>query len=220
MTVEIWSDILCPFCYIGKRQFELALEQFEHKDEVEVVLKSFELNPNSPVRYDHDNMHQMLAQKLGVSVEQAKSMNARVSAMAASVGLHYDMDHSHPTNSFDAHRVSHLADTSQQKSEMIDKIYKAHFCDATHIGDRENLTRLAVEIGIDRSRVEAVLNSEEFSAEVRAEESEAQSLGISGVPFFVFNRKYGVSGAQGVETFLRTLNTVADEEKSEKSVEA
>lgn len=214
MTVEIWSDILCPFCYIGKRQFEQALAKFEHKDDVQVELKSFELNPNAPVRYEHDNMHEMLARKLGVSPEQARGMNQRVTGMAADVGLTYDLDHAHPTNSFDAHRLAQLAAKTGLKSKMVDRLYNAHFSEATHIGDHENLAKLAVEVGLDRTEVESLLKSDSFAAEVREEESEAESLGITGVPFFVFNRKYGVSGAQGVETFLKTLAAVAEEERS------
>lgn len=211
MKVEIWSDLLCPFCYIGKRKFEGALEQFAHRNEVEVVWRSFELMPDA-ARESSQDMHTMLAAKLGGDRARAKAMNDHVTAQAATVGLAYDLDHAHPTNSFDAHRLIHLAADHGLQDAAKERLLAAHFTEAQHLGRRDTLQGLAAEIGLDTGEVADVLEGDAYTAAVRADETEARALGINGVPFFVIDRKYGISGAQPSEVFLEALQTIWAEE--------
>lgn len=204
MKVEIWSDMVCPFCYIGKRRFEAALEQFPQRADVEVIYKSFELDPNA-MRDPGKNMHALLAEKYGMSMEQAKAANENVSNQAKSVGLTYRFDTMIPTNSFDAHRLTHLAAKHGKMTEMTEAVLQAYFTDSKHIADAKTLTDLAVGIGLDKAEVTQALSSDAFGGEVRSDEQEAHQLGINGVPFFVLNRKYAVSGAQPTEVFLQAL---------------
>ncbi|CAG7630090.1 hypothetical protein PAESOLCIP111_03166 [Paenibacillus solanacearum] len=204
MKVEIWSDFACPFCYIGKRRFEAALEQFPQRAEVEVVYRSFELDPNAPVSVDHD-VHQMLAGKYGMSREQAIDMNRNVVEQAAALGLAYHMDTLVLTNTFDAHRLAQYAAVHGKLTPMTERLLKAYFTDSLHLGDRETLAGLAAEVGLDRDDVLHMLESGAFADEVRADEQDAAALGIRAVPFFVIDRKFGVSGAQPGEVFLQAL---------------
>lgn len=212
MRVEIWSDIVCPFCYIGKRRYEEALAQLGCRDEVETVYRSFELDPNAPVSSNRD-LHDSLAAKFGISREQAKSMNDNVSDQARSVGLTYNLDEAKPTNTFDAHRLTHLAATHGKMVEMTERLFKAYFTEGKHIGDRQVLAELAAEVGLDPAEVSEALNGTHYSDEVRADEREAAQLGVRGVPFFVINRKYAVSGAQPTEVFIRALEKARSEEQ-------
>lgn len=205
MKVEIWSDIMCPFCYIGKRRFEAALEQFEGKEEVEIVYRSFELDPHAE-RDIEESVHEMLARKYNMPVEQAKSMNANVAAQAQSLGLDYQFDTMKLTNTFDAHRLIHFAAQFGKMEQMKERLLKAYFTDSLHVGDKETLVTLAAEIGLDADAALKMLESDEFADRVRADEQAAAKLGIRGVPFFVIDRKYGVSGAQPSEVFLEALN--------------
>jgi predicted DsbA family dithiol-disulfide isomerase len=204
MKVEIWSDFLCPFCYIGKRQFEQGLAQFAHQDEVEIEFKSFELDPNAPYEPEGD-MHELLASKYSMSIEKAKAINADLTEKAAAVGLTYHFDTMIPTNSFDAHRLTHFAGTLGLREKMSERLFRAYFTDSKHIGDKKVLLELAIEVGLPEDATAALLAGEAFSAEVRAEEQEGSRLGIQGVPFFVINRKYGVSGAQSSDVFADVL---------------
>jgi len=212
MKVEIWSDIVCPFCYIGKRRYEEALAQLDYRDEVETVYRSFELDPNAPVKSDRD-LHESLAAKFGISREQAKSMNDNVTEQARSVGLTYNLDQAVPTNTFDAHRLTHLAAKHGKMVEMTERLFKAYFTEGKHIGDRQVLVELAEDIGLDAAEVTEALDRSSYSDEVRADEREAAQLGIQGVPFFVINRKYAVSGAQPTEVFIRALEKARSEEQ-------
>jgi predicted DsbA family dithiol-disulfide isomerase len=211
MKVEIWSDLLCPFCYIGKRKFETALADFAHRDEVEVVWRSFELMPDA-ARESEQDMHAMLAAKLGGNRARAEAMNAHVTNQAAAVGLAYDLDRAHPTNSFDAHRLIHLAADHGLQDAAKERLLAAHFTEAQHLGRRDTLQELATEIGLDTQEVADVLAGDAYAAAVRADEAEARALGINGVPFFVINRKYGISGAQPSEVFLEALQTIWGED--------
>ncbi|MEF3305942.1 DsbA family oxidoreductase [Paenibacillus sp. GYB003] len=211
MKVEIWSDFVCPFCYIGKRRFEQALERFEHRGGVEVVYRSFELDPRAK-RDPAGDIHDMLAAKYGMNREQAKAMNANVGEQARTVGLAYRFDTMKPTNTFDAHRLAHWAGRHGKAEIMTERLLKAYFTDSAHIGDRETLARLAAEVGLDREEAGRMLAGEEGEADVRADEREAQTLGVRGVPFFVINRKYAISGAQSADLFLDTLIKAWDEE--------
>lgn len=206
MKVEIWSDYVCPFCYIGKRRFEQGLEKFEHKDKVDVVFKSFELDPHIE-RDGNPNVIDMLMAKYGMSREQAIENTNNLTQQAKAVGLDYQMDRTIQTNTFDAHRLTHFAAKYGKHIEMTERLLKAHFVDALHVGDRETLVNLAVEVGLERAEAERVLDSGDYEKEVRADQLEAQQLGVRGVPYFVLNRKYAISGAQPSEVFLEALQT-------------
>ncbi|MFD0617245.1 DsbA family oxidoreductase [Paenibacillus sp. GCM10027629] len=210
MKVEIWSDYQCPFCYMGKRQFEEALKQFPHQDAIEIVFKSFELDPNAPVE-PKETIDEMLASKYGMSIEQAKAMNSDVAARAAEVGLTYVFDEMKPLNSFTVHRLTHFAATRGLQQQLTERLFAAYFTESKSLGDMETLLTLAVEVGLDREEASAVLASDDFANEVRADEQEGSRLGVQGVPFFVFNRRYAVSGAQSQDVFRDVLQKAWDE---------
>ncbi|MGG0823250.1 DsbA family oxidoreductase [Paenibacillus turicensis] len=214
MKIEIWSDFVCPFCYIGKRRFEQGLNNFEHKDEVEIVFKSFELMPH----FGKDlgkSIHQVISDEKGIPIEQAKSMHAQLTAQANELGLDYQFDTMIPTNTLNAHRMTHFAAKSGKMVEMSERIFKAYFVESKHIGDFDTLASLAEEVGLDREQALQMLNSDQFTAEVKADEQEAANIGVQGVPFFVINRKYAVSGAQPPHVFTEVLNQVWEETKAE-----
>ena len=204
MQVEIWSDVVCPWCYIGKRRFEAALANFKQRDQVEVVWKSFELDPHAPSTSE-DTLNQMLARKYGMSEEKAAAANQRVSTLAAQEGLDYHLDQAHPGNTFDAHRLIHFAASRGLQGEMKERLMHAYFSEGQPIGDRETLVKLGAEVGLDAAEARAVLAGSAYSDEVNADKREASLLGISGVPFFVIDEKYGISGAQPTELFQQAL---------------
>jgi predicted DsbA family dithiol-disulfide isomerase len=203
MKVDIWSDVRCPFCYIGKRKFELALEKFPYKDKVEVEWHSFELDPNTETRPDIDSAD-YLAQKKGQTREWALQMNANVSNIAAEVGLNFNIDKAVVANSFNAHRLIQLAKSMGLDNQIEELLFIAYFIDGKNI-DEKAVTEIGVTAGLEKIAVEGMLNGFDFSNEVRADEQIAQQIGISGVPFFVFDQKLAVSGAQPPETFLGAL---------------
>ncbi|WHX90160.1 DsbA family oxidoreductase [Peribacillus simplex] len=211
MKVEIWSDYQCPFCYIGKRRFEEALKQFENKAQVEVSFRSFELNPEAE-RDINMSQNEMLAKKYGMSHADVEANNQNLTQQAKELGLEYHLDKVVLTNSFDAHRLMHFAESKGKENEMNELLFKAYFTEGKHIGDHAILVNLAEEAGLDKSEAEAMLAGTAFTAEVRGDEQEGSQLGITGVPFFVINRKYGISGAQPTEAFLDTLKKVWAEE--------
>jgi len=204
VKVEIWSDVVCPWCFIGKRRFETALDRFEHRADVEVEFRSFELNPNAESQPE-GSLEEALARKYGVSLEQARAMNARVMDAAAGEGLQYRFDIARRGNTFDAHRLIHLAAADGLQAAMKERLMAAYFMEGRAIGDRDTLVELAGEVGVDPGRARAALDSDEYADDVRADEREAAELGITGVPFFVINRRYGVSGAQPPEVMLKAL---------------
>lgn len=204
MKVQIWSDVVCPYCYIGKREFENALAQFEHKDKVEVEWKSFELDREAPLR-SPDDMYDHLAKKYGRTREQAKEMVSGVVERARTVGLEYDMDKAIMGSSFDAHRLIQFAKTKGKGAEAEERLFKAHFVLGEHIGDRAKLKEIAEEIGLEGEEVAAMLESDAYTEAVHMDEYEAQQIGVRGVPFFVLDDKYAVSGAQPSEHFLGAL---------------
>ncbi|MFT7029707.1 MAG: putative DsbA family dithiol-disulfide isomerase [Marinoscillum sp.] len=204
MKVEIWSDVVCPFCYIGKRRFEEALARFGGKEEVEIEWKSFQLNPQT-VSNPNISSHQNLANHKGISVEQATDMANQVTEMASNVGLSFDFDKAVVANTFNAHRLLHFSKAHGKQNELKERLLKAYFEKGENIDDKASLITIAEEVGLDKQAVQDFLNSDELAMEVKADIHEAQSLSIHGVPFFVFNRKYGISGAQPVEAFLQTL---------------
>ncbi|MEA1854178.1 DsbA family oxidoreductase [Cytobacillus kochii] len=212
MKVEIWSDIACPFCYIGKRKFEHALDGFNQKDEVEVVYKSFQLDPNAP-QNTTETMNQMLAKKYGQSVEQVEQMQKQVTVQANEVGLDYHLNDAKMTNTLDAHRLIHLAKEKGKMSEMKEQLLKSYFVEGKHVGEIESLVDIAAAVGLDKEEVTSVLASDQYKKEVEADMQEGVQLGVQGVPFFVFNRKYAVSGAQPSNVFSEVLTKVIEEEK-------
>lgn len=204
MEVKIWSDVRCPFCYIGKRKFETALAAFAHKDEVKITWKSFELDPDLQTVADI-NIYEYFSKAKGIPQEQAVDMFNNVTQVAAEVGLDFKLDQSVVANSFKAHRVIQLAKTLNLGDEIEEALFRIHFMEGKNIDDEQVLTETAKNIGISASAVQSLFNGDDFDAEVRIDQLEAQRIGIRGVPFFVFDDKYAVSGAQAPEIFLQTL---------------
>ena len=205
MRVEIWSDVVCPWCYIGKRRFEQALATFPHRDQVEVVWRSFELDPTAPTERT-GNYAVMLATKYGVPVTKGQEMIDTMTAAAAEDGLDFRFDRARVGNTFDAHRLLHLAAQHRLQDALKERLLRATFTEGEPIGDRDVLIRLASDIGLDRGEAGTALSSHRYADEVRADEQDAQRFGISGVPFFVIDRKYGVSGAQPAELLRQILD--------------
>ena len=212
MKVEIWSDLVCPWCYIGKRRFEAALERFAHRDAVEVVWRSFELDPSTP-RTATGTVTEYLAAKYGISVERAAAMNAQVTDLAAAEGLDYHLDRARHYNTFDAHRLEHLAVDQGVGHAVTERLLKAYFEEGRALGDPATLVATAAEAGLDPDAAREVLAGDRYADAVRGDEALARELGISGVPFFVFEEKYGVSGAQPAELLLQALQQVWEESK-------
>jgi predicted DsbA family dithiol-disulfide isomerase len=205
MKIEIWSDVVCPWCYIGKRRFESALAQFSHRDDVEVMWRSFELDPSAPALRTGDNAER-LAAKYGMSQQQAIDSQDRLTQMAAQEGLAFRFDLSQSGNTFDAHRLLHLAAEHGLQDEVKERLFRAYFSEGEPIGDAAALVRLVADVGLPSAEAQAVLASDKYAEDVRAEEREATELGITGVPFFVVDRRYGVSGAQPAEVLLEVLD--------------
>ena len=204
MQIEVWSDVICPWCYIGKRRLEMALADFAQRDKVQVTYRSFELDPDSPRQLD-GTLEEKLAHKYRVSLQEAAAMNARVSAVAKEAGLDYHLSTARPGNTFDAHRLLHFADSRQLGDRATERIMHAYFSESFPVGDRAALARLAPEFGIPEADALAMLESNEYSDAVRADEARAAGFGIGGVPFFVIDEKVGISGAQPVEVFAKAL---------------
>lgn len=207
MKVEIWSDILCPFCYIGKRRFERALKSFD--GEVEVIWKSFQLDPDLKTN-PNQNVSEMLAEKKGWTIEYARDANKHVTEMARGEGLNYVMDQAVVANSFDAHRLIQYAKTKGKGDETQEALFRAYFTEGKNIAAITTLISLASSVGLDEKDVEKMLLSNEFTLEVNADIREAQMIGVTGVPFFVADRKYALSGAQHADTFLQFLQKSAE----------
>ena len=204
MDVEIWSDVVCPWCYIGKRRFEHALAAFEHSGEVNVRWRSFQLDPNAPAASEGDPVER-LAVKYGLTRAAAEAAQARVTANAATEGLDFRLDTARSGNTFDAHRLIHYAHSGGKQDSMKERLMAAYFVEGAAIGEREVLTRLAVEVGLDELAVRTMLDGDAYAADVRHDELEARQLGITGVPFFVLDRAFGVSGAQPSDVMLAAL---------------
>ncbi len=214
MRIDIWSDVVCPWCYIGKRRFESALAEFPHASEVDVVWHSFELDPTAERSTDVPPAER-LAAKYGLTVEQAQQANDKLTVTAADEGLEFHLDEARSGNSFDAHRLLHLAADSGSgqglQGQLKERLLRAYFTERVAIGDPAELARLAVEVGLDADAVQRVLGSDEYAEDVRADEAQAHTYGISGVPFFVVDDKYGISGAQPSELFSQALTQAWDE---------
>jgi predicted DsbA family dithiol-disulfide isomerase len=206
MRVEIWSDIACPWCYVGKARFEKGLAAFAHRDEVEVVHRSFELDPGR-AKGDTALVVDMLATKYGRTREEARSMEENVASNARSEGLGYRIDGRDHGSTFDIHRLLHLAKARDRQDELLTLAYRANFAEERSVFDPETLVALAVEAGLDEAEARAVLaDADAYADDVRADEREAAELGANGVPFFVLDRRYGVSGGQPAELFTQALD--------------
>ncbi|KGE18979.1 DsbA family oxidoreductase [Paenibacillus wynnii] len=214
MKIDIWSDYACPFCYIGKRRLENALSQFPHRDQVEVVFRSFQLDPSAKV-HGNPNIHDMLAAKYGMTRDKAIAMNEQLAEQARGVGLDFQFDSIVPTNTFDSHRLTHYATKQGKGAEMTERLLRAYFTDSVNLGDRSVLTQLAGEIGLNEQETLDMLESDAYADQVNGDIEEGQRLGVTGVPFFVVNNKYAISGAQPGPVFTEVLDTVwAEEQKA------
>lgn len=209
MRIDIWSDYACPFCYIGKRKLEKALEEFKDKEDIEVVWRSFQLDPNAKDSTDID-MVSGLAKKYNMSIEKAQEMIDQMNNMAKEVGLNYNFKDMIETNTMKAHRLATYAKEFDLMGEMNERLLKAHFIDGINIGDIEVLGNLAEEVGLNKEDVINMLNSDKFIKEVEMDRYESQQLEINSVPFFVFDNKYGVQGAQPTEAFIDVLKKAFD----------
>lgn len=205
MNVDIWTDIVCPFCYIGSTQFEKALSGFAHKDNVTVTHHSFQLTPNAPHEYDGKKSYDKLAEMKNIPATSVKDMYGKIEAAGANEGLTMNMSDVKITNSFNGHRLIHYAASFGKQEEATKALFEAYFTDAINLADNEALVAVAASIGLDKDKTREMLNSEEFSEEVKADIAQAGSLGIQGVPFFIIDNTYGISGAQGVASFSDTL---------------
>jgi predicted DsbA family dithiol-disulfide isomerase len=196
VVVEIWSDIACPWCYVGKRRFEAALEGFDH--EVEVVWRSFELDPSAPASRE-ESAAEHLAGKYGMPVEEARARQAQLASMAAADGLEFHFDRVQAANTFDAHRLTHLAAAHGKQDEMVERLQRAHFTDGELLSDPATLARLAEDVGAP------ALSGDEYADAVRDDERLAQEIGITAVPTFVVDRRVAVAGAQQPEVLRQLL---------------
>ena len=206
MKVEVWSDIMCPFCYIGKHHLEAALKQFDNAAAIELVWKSFQLDPTIPKGEKPGTVYQYLAASKGLGEDQAKEMTNNVANMALQAGLELDFDHAVVANSFDAHRLIHLAQAHQLGNAVKEKLFQAHFNEGKDIADPVVLTQIGEEAGLRRAEIDAMLHSDQYAQAVEQDIQEARQIGVRGVPFFVFDRKYAISGAQPVAAFNQMLD--------------
>ncbi|QDG52250.1 DsbA family oxidoreductase [Persicimonas caeni] len=216
MKIEIWSDVVCPWCYIGKRRLEAALEEFD--EEVDITWRSFQLDPSAPDKPSGPLVEE-LAKKYGVGVEQARAMMQRVEQNAADEGLDFDFDNAQGGNTFDAHRVIHFAsehgpDGQNKQGEMKERLLSAYMTEGRPISDRDELAKLAGEVGLDAKEVREMLDGDRFVDAVKYDRAEARQIGVTGVPFFLIEGKYGIPGAQASETLLSALETVREKERA------
>lgn len=219
MKIEVWSDFVCPFCYIGKRRLENAMKTFPHENQIILEFKSYELDPNTEAT-PNKSIHEYLSEKKGMSIEQAKQMNESVGKQAAEVGLTYHFDTMQHTNTFDAHRIAKYAEQQGKGIEMAERLMHAYFTESKLISDYETLITLAIDVGLDENAVTTLLKVDDYAIHVRADEEQARQIGVQGVPFFVFNEKYALSGAQPQEVFAEVLEQVWEEEQQESKLKS
>ena len=209
MKVEIWSDIACPYCYIGKRRFEMALEKFDGKENVEVIWRSFELDPNAELTYQ-ENKYEVLAKKYDQPLKGAEIACDDMAKQGAEIGLNFDFDNNKPTNTFNAQRLIHLASESGKEQEVQNLLFESFFSKGELISKSDILLTIAAKAGLDKDKAEQVLNSDGYSAQVKEDEALAKELGIQSVPFFIIDEAYGMEGAQPVEHILTMLENVSN----------
>ena len=204
MRIDIWSDVVCPWCYVGKRRFERALAAFDARDEVQVVHRSFQLDPSRP-KGQTQKRREMLMAKYRLTAAQVQGLDAQMEQTAAAEGLEYHLGDGVTGNTLDAHRLLHLAAARGRQDDALERFYRAYFTEGRSLFDRPSLTALAVEAGLDERDVHGVLDSDAYAAAVATDIREAQTLGANGVPFFVFDNRFGVSGAQASDVFSQVL---------------
>ena len=204
MRIEVWADVVCPWCYLGKRRLEHALAGFDHRDEVEIVYRSFQLDPTAP-RDRVTPTAELLSGKYGMSAEQVDANQRQLEDLAAAEGLEYHLTGSLSGNTYDAHRVLQLARERGLADPVVERLYRAYFTEGRSVFDAASLLELATDAGLDRDEVGKVLAGSAYADAVDADGAEAQALGATGVPFFVLDRRYGISGAQPVDVFSRAL---------------
>ncbi len=212
MTIDIWSDIMCPFCYIGKRKLETALQQFPHKDKINIVWHSFQLDPTIESLPGTD-LYSYLAERKGQTRDWSVKVHQQLVETAKQEGLTYNFDKAVIANSFNAHRLIQLAKTKGLGDAAEERLFKAYFTEGENVSDTNTLIELGSDIGLDEAAIKHMLESEAFAQEVTDDIEKAKSYGISGVPFFVLNNKYGISGAQPAEIFLNSLQQAWDEDE-------
>jgi predicted DsbA family dithiol-disulfide isomerase len=213
MRIDIWSDLVCPWCYVGKRRFEKALARFDSRDEVQIVHRSFQLNPAAP--RDHtSNRREMLMQKYRLSPTQATQMDARMTQTAAAEGLEFNLEGTLTGNTFDAHQLVHLARAHGLQDVVIERFYRAYFTERQSLFDKKTLVDLGADAGLNRDEAAATLHGDRYEEAVREDIETARQLGVTGVPFFVIDNRYGLSGAQAPETFLDMLHRIAADHQS------
>ena len=214
MRIDIWSDIVCPWCYVGKRRFEQALAGFDRRDQVEVVHRSFQLNPAAP-RGATSSRRDSLKAKYRLTDAQVDAMDARMRETAAAEGLDFNLADGVTGNTFDAHRVLHLARDRGRQDEAIERLFRAYFTEQRSVFDRGALVELAGDAGLDRDEVRRMLEGSDYADAVTRDIEEARGLGAGGVPFFVIDNRYAVSGAQPAEVFTNALTRAwADHEEA------
>lgn len=204
MKVEVWSDVVCPFCYIGKRKFEKALTQFADSANVDIVWKSYQLQPDMADNYNK-SVYELVSEKHGVPLEQVKTNHIQLALAAKEVGLEYNFDKAKPSNTLKAHQVIQFAKTKGKQGEAEEALFHAYFTEGKNLNDIQTLLNIGASIGLDKEALKDALDKGTFIINVQADINEAQQVGVQGVPFFVFNRKYAVSGAQDPKAFLETL---------------
>jgi predicted DsbA family dithiol-disulfide isomerase len=208
MQIEVWADVVCPWCYLGKRRFDTALAAYEHRDEVEVVYRSFELDPAAPANRS-EPLAAHLSAKYGIDAAQVQEMEDRVTGLAAAEGLTYRLDLARTARTFDAHRLIHLAGAHDRQDAMTERLFAAYFTEGAVITDPDTLVSLAEQVGVDAAAARDMLDGDAYTDAVRADEQAAAQLGITGVPFFVRDRRVGVSGAQPTEVLTQLLDADA-----------
>ncbi|GMK47458.1 DSBA oxidoreductase [Paenibacillus glycanilyticus] len=211
MKVEVWTDMICPFCYIGKRRLEAGIEKLANPQAVEIVYRSFEMNPNMEIN-PLDDVYGIAASRNGSTREYMKSLLAEISRRAEQDGLKFNYDSAKMTNTFNAHRLLQYAKQFGKADELMERLYRAYFTDSMHIGDVSTLIDLAVQTGLDAANTAEMLESNRFSEEVREDEAAAKKAGLQGVPYFVINDRYAINGAQPAEVFIQTLQQAWSEE--------
>jgi predicted DsbA family dithiol-disulfide isomerase len=202
-TIDLWSDVICPFCCLGERQLLTALEGFAHRDQTVLRLRAFELDPRAR-EHRHHTLDELVARKYGIAADQARAMHQRLESEAAALDMTWRLDLARPTNTFDAHRLIALAGDQGLGQPMAERLFAAYFAEGLLVSDHEVLTTLALEVGV--ADASAMLSSDDYTREVRADEADATELGFSGVPAFLIDRRFVVSGAQGVDVIANALD--------------
>lgn len=204
MKVEMWLDFVCPFCYLGKAKFEKALETFSNKENVEIIYKSFQLNPDSS-KIPTDTMTEFLSKEYGISIEEVKENNEKLAAEAKAVGLVYNLETTMPVNTLYAHRLLQYAKEVGKDAEIVSILYKTHFTDNKNISDIDTLAQISKEVGLEEDEVRKILNSDKYTDKVLQDEKESQNIGVAVVPYFLINKKITIAGAQSIETIRKGL---------------